>query len=387
MDRSPVHYSLFREMSKFMHASTASAVSRVVAAIVGVGVARTWKLGQWLAKTFGIEFKSGVQAVARVLGSVKLDHWKLGAWLLGRASKPEALVPFPIDWTEWHEEKRVLVGAVVVGKRAIPVAATTFHRSQIPRSQNSRENTFLRMIRQMAIEAGRRVVILTDRGFRRVSWVQQLQKLRLDFAVRLMTDVLVHHKPGQPPTLLADFVLKPGQMVDLGEVELREDRAVRVRVIGVRARGQHEPWWIATSLDLPVSRVAGFYDRRMAVEEQFRDTKGCRFGVEMYWTASDRPERIDRMFLLVGVAVMVWTAIGAEAAAQDPTARFPHKTKGPRRSFVTIGRQLAAVLTRFVVTLEWLERWLPPAEFRDFRFGLKLVEPVPAVASATGARK
>lgn len=387
MDRSPIHYSLFQEMSKFLHASTANAVARVVAAITAVGLARTWKLGGWISKTFGIEFKSGVQAVSRVFGAVKLDHWKLGVWLLTRASKASALVPFPIDWTEWHKEKRVLVGAVVVGKRAIPVAAATFHRSEIPRSQNARENTFLRMVRQMATEAGRRLVILTDRGFRRVSWVKQLQKLHLDFAVRLMTDVLVHHKPGQPPALLADFVLKPGQMVDLGEVQLREDRAVCVRVIGVRARGQHEPWWIATSLDLPVSRVAGFYDRRMAVEEQFRDTKGCRFGVEMYWTASDRPERIDRMFLLVGVALMIWTAAGAEVATQDLTARFPHKTKGPRRSFVTIGRELAASLTRLVVTLDWLARWLPPAEFRDFRFGLKLVEPVLAGASAAGADK
>jgi len=387
MDRSSIHYSLFREMSKFLHANTASAVSRVVAAIVAVGVARTWKVGQWLGKQSGIQFKSGLQAVSRVLGPVKLDAWRLGAWLLQRVSSAKVLVPFPIDWTEWSEERRVLVGAAVVGKRAIPIAVAAFHRSDIPRSQNARENTFLRMVKQLASDAGRRLVILTDRGFRRVTWVQQLQRLGLDFAVRLMTDVLVHREGSARPASLASYELKPGEMLDLGEVQLREDRAVRVRVVGIWGRGQKEPWWIATSLDLPVSRVAAFYDRRMAVEEQFRDTKGCRFGVELFWTKSDRLERIERMFLLVGVALMVWTAAGAEAAAQDPTARFPHKTKGPRRSFATIGREVAAAMTRFIVTPDWLNRWLPQAEFRDFRSGVHLVEPVVAGPPAAGSDK
>jgi hypothetical protein len=92
-------------------------------------------------------------------------------------------------------------------------------------------------------------------------------------------------------------------MVDLGLVQLREDAAVQVRVVGIWARGQREPWWIATSLTVPVAEVASWYDRRMGVEEQLRDTKGCRYGVQILWTAFQQSERIGRLFVLVGVAI------------------------------------------------------------------------------------
>lgn len=51
-----------------------------------------------------------------------------------------------IDWTEWHNDLRMLLASVVVGRRAVPVYAAAFDKRRIPRSQNSRENTFLRVL-------------------------------------------------------------------------------------------------------------------------------------------------------------------------------------------------------------------------------------------------
>jgi len=384
MDRDSCLYSLYGELSKFLHGNTAGAVARFVTAMVAAGTARTWWIAEVIAEKSGVTFESGLQAVRRLLGRSQLDPWRLGRWLLEKVSAPGRLVAFAIDWTEWHPPKRVLVGAAMVGKRAIPIAVAAFPRDDMPRSQNARENTFLRMVKDLASRADRRLVILTDRGFRRVSWIALLQTIGLDFVSRLMTDVLAHRDGGSVP--LSAVPLRPGEKIDLGLVRLREDQAVEVRVVGIWAAGQKEPWWLATSLDVAVGVVASFYDRRMGVEEQFRDTKGSRYGMAIFWGALKKAECIERIFLLSGVTLMIWTLIGIEEAERDRTARFPHKRKGPRRSYATIGRAKAATVA-IRVSLDRTESRLPPAELRNLGLTLLAVSPVFAVPAELEVRK
>lgn len=378
MDQNAI-YSFIGEIGKFLHGSQLKSLARVVLAIVAVGQARTWPLASFISQQSHIRFKSALQAIGRLLGNRRLDVWHLGARLLERITREGEWVPLAVDWTEWSEPMRVLVGATVIGKRAIPVAAEGFDRQNIPRSQNARENTFLCLLKRMADVAGRRLIILTDRGFRRVSWIQQLQALHLEFVVRLMTDVMVRRPGDDRGIRLRDIALRPGHMVELGPVALRQDQAVQVRVVGVWAKGQKEPWWLATSLTISMAKVASWYDRRMGVEEQLRDSKGSRYGVELIWNVFHDPEKIGRLFVLVGIAMTLWTMAGVHIAKQDPTAQYPHRTKGPRRSYVNIGRQALSVvryLTRQDVAINLLLlRSLPGVELRPIGWGLKKIPP------------
>jgi hypothetical protein len=69
-----------------------------------------------------------------------------------------------IDWTEWHSDLWMLLASVVTGRRAIPVYAATFAQQPKRRSQNSRENTFLRLLASKLRELGQQAVLLCDRG-------------------------------------------------------------------------------------------------------------------------------------------------------------------------------------------------------------------------------
>lgn len=137
------------------------------------------------------------------------------------------------------------------------------------------------------------VTILCDRGFRRVSWIRLLQDLQLDFVVRLQDDVLAEIADGEP-VALRHILLRQGKVLDLGIVPLRGDGAVRVRVVGFWAPGAKEPWWLATSATGHASLAVKQYDRRMTVEEQFRDTKGQRFGLKLFWTQVRNPDGLAR---------------------------------------------------------------------------------------------
>jgi hypothetical protein len=108
----------------------------------------------------------------------------------------------------------------VGGCRAIPVQTAVFHKTQIPRSQNTWENTSLRLLVHTLRALDQAAVGLCDRGFHWVSWVSRLLELQQPFVVRLVADLLVSPGTGRGRCLRAG-ALAPGQAVDLGWVWLR----------------------------------------------------------------------------------------------------------------------------------------------------------------------
>lgn len=167
--------------------------------------------------------------------------------------------------------------------------------------------------------------------------------------------------------LLSEFGLRPGQAVDLGWVWLREEGAVKVRVLGVWARGQKEAWWLATNLAESVREVVQNYDRRMGIEEQIRDSKGSRFGFRLFWTQIRRPEALARLTLLIGIALLLLTGVGKWFSDRNPWARLPSSGKGARLSLVSVGRlYLEEVSQEAWIDLAWVKAHLPAPELRDF---------------------
>jgi hypothetical protein len=215
-------------------------------------------------------------------------------------------------------------------------------------------------------EAGVTACFLADRGFRRVAFLRLLLKQRGQmFVVRLAENVQV--ETARSAKTLKKWGLQPGGAADLGCVRVRQHDAVEVRVVGLWKRGAREPWWLATNTDLPLGRLAAFYDRRMAIEEQFRDTKGARFGFAEIWTQVKAPEALARFLLLVGITIFLLTAVGQAIAEERPDVRLPCKIKGPRLSLLQVAllwgpafARSSPLSTRFIV------QHLPPPALRDF---------------------
>jgi hypothetical protein len=185
------------------------------------------------------------------------------------------------------------------------------------------------------------------------------------FVVRLMAKVKV--EGGGFRGLLSGYGLRPGQAADLGWVLLRQDGAVKVRVIGIWAKGQGEPWWLATNLAEPVQEIGSLYDRRMGIEQQIRDTKGSRFGFRLFWTQIRRPEALARLTLLVGIALILLTVVGKWLSDRKPELRLPSKKKGPRLSLVSVAlRHLEQTLKEVMIDLAWVRAHLPEPELRKF---------------------
>lgn len=336
----------------------------VIGGIAAAGQARSFAIATAMARRLSTRLDSAVNRFYRLLRNPRIDYIELAAsWCKLLAKPHKGHLVIAVDWTEWHHGLRMLVAAMVTGKRALPVFVQATKKLVRARSQNAYENTFLRVLADALKKAEVTAILLCDRGFRRVSWIELLQKLRLGFVVRLMDDVCVELDGHVAP--LATLTLPRGKVLDLGVVPLRSDGAVHVRVIGYWARNAKEPWWVATSQTGDARRALKLYDRRMTVEEQFRDLKGKRFGAKLFWTQFRNPEALARFMMLLAVALLIWTTTGIAAARKDPSLRMVSRRKGPRQSYVTIGIRITALADyREAITTRKLARRLEPPASR-----------------------
>jgi len=348
-----------------LHKTQGRTLVAVCGSFVRCGRARSFEVARQLARRAGTRLKSALGRYYRWVGHSALDPAKVWSKLAGRLLLAAGRRPVvAVDWTEWHSGLRVLAAGVCLGKRAVPVMARALAIATIRRSQNAFEHAFLAQLRALR-PLMEKAVLVFDRGFRRVSLIRQLQYLDQSFVLRLMGKVHVAVSGYQG--LLSAYPLRPGDWVDLGIVQLRQHHPVRVRVVGVWAAHQKEAWWLATSLSSPVKDVVGCYDRRMTVEEMFRDSKGCRYGMQLFWTRFSRPEQVERLFLLAAIAIAIWTAAGALALQADPSAALLSRARGPRRSLVNIGRLEPELIMRLIgSTWRHLISLLLPAKTRTF---------------------
>ncbi len=366
-------YPILQSLLSPFRRSQQKTLAWAIAGILEVAQARSLTLAAHWAAQRAMRVGSALNRFYRLLHNERIDDQRLTQQMLSVVSQSQSETLVALDWTDWPHGLQMLVAAVVVGTRAIPVQTHTVKTADLAVSQNAEEETFFDAFWATVKGLGIWVVLLCDRGFRRVDWLKKLLKeLRAGaeacggFVVRLKDDVLVH-KGGKKPRALRDFHLQPGQAIDLGEVGLRQDKAVKVRVVGVWAPGQKEAWWLATNLEEPLAVIVGYYDRRMGVEEQLRDSKGCRFGVQMEWTQFRTPQYLSRLALLVGVAMRVWTAVGAAVAEEEPSVQMPCKQKGARLSLLRVGiHYLGQVVKQVRVGVRFVVEHLPGARVRRF---------------------
>lgn len=336
----------------------------IVSAILEAAQANSFAIAAELAQQSEVGLASAVNRFYRFLRNERFDDWRLTEQLFGFFAERKRIV-LSLDWTAWGEKFSLLVASVAIEKRSLPVAVSAVRKALLARSQNLWEETFLRLCVESLKRARVKAIWLCDRGFHRVAWLLALKQLKQEFVVRLQRDVFVEIESRK--VLLKNLELNKGECRDYGLVRLRVDGKVKVRLIGVWAREAKEVWWLATNLKLSVAEIVGLYDRRMSIEEQFRDTKGARFGLKLKWTGFERGEYLERMFLLVGVAMLLWTSVGRALEKQAPKVRLKCCRHRARLSLLRIGILFWRKFTgRVKLTTKFVKAHLPLPKVRLF---------------------
>jgi len=357
---------VLEQILKPLRKSQRKTIVLVIEAMASLAQAASIPIAAFLSQATATQVDSALTRFYRLLHNPRLDDLLLARQILWFLSQCPSPLLVALDWTEWHPPLRMLLASVIRGTRALPIQSAVFLKDQIIRSQNTWENNFLRLLCLLLDQIQVSVCFLADRGFRRVSFLKLLMEHKAhSFVVRIGDQLTIQTK--KKKRLLHQCGLQAGHALDLGFVLLRQDGAVTVRVVGIWAKGAREPWWLATNREDSLSSLAAFYDRRMAIEEQIRDTKGARFGFQLVWTQIKTPQALARFTLFIGLAILLLTAIGYAISMHRFDVRLPSKKKGPRLSLITVGYLFFHYFfTHYNLSLKSLKQNMPPPTLRSF---------------------
>jgi hypothetical protein len=213
-------------------------------------------------------------------------------------------LPVIVDIT-WVNGEKYLVAAIPFLFRSIPIAFRRFTDEEIRSgtSQNLIEEAFFSWLADAL--SGYEVVIVADRGFRRASLLKYLRELGLHYVIRVSGNVWIstHENARRKHTgILGDIKVRPGERIGIHNAayqktlrvptnlilgRLEAERVKKVKARRAKTKGgkkkKLEAWYIATDLH-DLNMAYGLYEKRMWIEEMFRDFKSrfhwCGYKVE-----------------------------------------------------------------------------------------------------------
>jgi hypothetical protein len=244
-----------------------------------------------------------------------------------------------VDWVD-IKGFQTLVASVVLKGRSIPIAwaSTTNHVYDGHRSRNAFEEALLLILRDM-IPRKIKVVILADRGFGRTALATFCQAQGFGYLIRIKPSVTVRLKGyyGQ----LLDYPVKKGIAKVLKRVGYRSDQAVTQSVV-VRwpknlPKKRDECWFLMTDQPGSACQLCRLYGQRMTIEQLFRDDKSKRNGWSLRDTKITKPDRIDRLLLILAIAYLLLCGVGLIAKKQFTPSAWCSTNRQIECSIYTIG--------------------------------------------------
>jgi hypothetical protein len=280
--------------------------------------------------------KSRINRMDRFLGNevVEVVEGMRGlVWLSAKATGWQLLVA--VDWVDIRGYK-VLRAAVPLRGRSVPIMFAAYYPRKLFKSQNALEEGFLTLLKSLLPEKCQAVVI-ADRGFARAELARKLGELGLDHIIRVGSKV--RFESTVYTGLLKDLELLPGEHLDLKTGCYREEAPVKRRVLAYWGRGHEESWLLGTNLDWGWRRLTAAFERRMMIEELFRDEKNLRYGWGLRQLSISNPERLERLFLILAFAYILLLMTGLICKATMSSAEWSSNTrsKRPLSAFV-VGR-------------------------------------------------
>lgn len=254
------------------------------------------------------------QWLTRLLGNRLLSvESVLAPWarqVLCEASAQGQVIVLCMDQTDVGERFAVLMLSVRVGERALPLAWCV--EAGEANIGWKRQRELLDQVKGW-VPQGAQVMLLADRFYpseKRLIWLQETGwHYRLRLKGSLTVDV------GRP-----DIQTTGDLAAGTTERYVKDARLFAAAVptnIGVLHESGHEEAWIVAMDCLPTRKSVLDYGLRWGIEPMFSDFKSRGFGLEE--TQMQRPDRLNRLLLIMVLAMYWCVLIGRVDARESPT--------------------------------------------------------------------
>jgi hypothetical protein len=212
-----------------------------------------------------------------------------------------------LDGTKIGGGHQLLIVCLAYRKRAIPIAWTWVKHVK-GRSSAGKQLALLAYVRKL-LPKGAAVGLVGDCEFGSVEVLGQLDQWNWSYVLRQKTNTHVRLNESQGWRDFGSFVEQAGQSLWLGKGCLSESGNYPVNLLAHRAKGEDEPWCLATNL--PDKQMAlKAYARRVWIEEMFGDMKEHGFDLES--TRLQDFLRLSRLTLAVALLYVWLISVGAQ---------------------------------------------------------------------------
>jgi hypothetical protein len=255
--------------------------------------------------------------------------WAIQSW-----QKPGQALHLALDTTVLWNRCCVVVLSVVCHGRAIPLLWQTLEH---PSASVSAEVVIGLLQRADRLLRGfRTITVLADRGFpsaELLRWFEGRERWR--YVMRLRGDAEIHGTAAPLGCQVRRLRLRRGECRGFRGVRLWADATQAVTLLLAYPTGLpvEEPWYLISNAE-PSLDLVWAYGQRFCCEQLFRDQKSGIF--QLASSGLRDPERIDRLLLVVAIAVLAGSLQGYALSLAGLRRQVdPHWKRG--MSFLRIG--------------------------------------------------
>ena len=284
-----------------------------------------------------VRTKHRIKRVDRFLANRRIEPTEamrgVAAQLL-RPRKKRAIIA--VDWVDIRQ-RLVLVAALCLPGRAVPLCWAAYEKWQLFKSQNQLEEGLFLVLRSL-IPTGVKVTIVADRGFGRAELARFLDEQGFGYVLRVKGKTYIRNSTYAGN--ISALGLRPESCRWLPEVAFRKTRPVRTRLAILWRRGAREPWILISNVAASADVAAAAYERRMRIEELFRDQKNVRNGWALRQVEIGKTDRLERLLLILAAAYLVLIMAGLAAGRQYDPRDWSSSSKAGSLSLWQLGRLL-----------------------------------------------
>lgn len=375
------------QKSSSIHAKRIGAVTNASGALlVGKKLTLTGLARSALGKA---KERHAIRGMDRLLGNKKLHkeqgeiYKTLMSYLL--TSKKAWIL---IDWSPINNRKRSFLL-----RASAPLKGRSYTLYQeVHSKQNSPviERLFLKKLAEL-LPRKIKPIIVTDAGFR-TTWFKEVIALGFDFVGRIRNKnkyrtsgsetwnytSSLYNEANDKPRAIPSVLLAESSQIKCNFVLVKKDIKGRKRKNSTgslsrnteskrSARAAREPWLLATSLPITnieeAYKIVFFYEKRMQIEEEFRDTKSSRYGHGLRYSLTNDAKRIEILLLIATLTCFSSWLIAL--SAQRKNLHYDYQSNSIKNRTVLSITYLASQVTRKKVYFTKNELLVSLAEMKE----------------------
>jgi hypothetical protein len=224
-------------------------------------------------------------------------------WVIQHWQQPGQALHLALDTTMLWNRCCVVVLSVVCHGRAIPLLWRTLEHPSASVSASVSIALLEKADRLLAAFGA--ITLLADRAFpseELLGWFDG--KARWSYVMRLRSDTWIHGTAAPMGCEVRRLRLPRGHCRGFRDVQLWADGSQQANLLLAHPSGIaiDEPWYLVSNAD-PTLDLVWSYAKRFCCEQLFRDQKSGLFQLES--SGLRDPGRIDRLLLVVAIAVLV----------------------------------------------------------------------------------